>query len=156
MGRPAESQRALKLLIDTHVALWALAAPERLPVDLAQGMREGDFEVFLSLVSLWEVAIKHSITISGGLRKLDWSAVDLMTWAEGAGISLLPIKPAHCIQADSLPYRINPKTGRAHADPFDRMLVAQALTEPMRLVTADPLVALHGVDTPGLIEKIPS
>ena len=51
---------------------------------------------------------------------------------------------------------INPKTGRAHADPFDRMLVAQALAEPMRLVTADPLVALHGVDAPGLIEKIPA
>lgn len=145
----------MKLLIDTHIALWALAKPERLPTDLAQGMRAGDFEVYLSLVSLWEVAIKHSITLAGGLRKLDWSAVDLMTWAEGAGINLLPIKPAHCIRADSLPYRQNPKTGRAHADPFDRMLVAQALAEPMRLVTADPLVALHGIDAPGLIEKIP-
>ncbi len=146
----------MKLLLDTHIALWALAEPERLPVDLAQGMRAGDHEVFLSLVSLWEVAIKHSITLAGGLRRLDWSAVDLMTWAEGAGISLLPIKPAHCIQADILPYRINPKTGRAHADPFDRMLVAQALAEPIRLVTADPLVALHRVDGPGLIEKIPT
>ena len=146
----------MKLLIYTHVALWALAKPERLPADLAQGMRAGDFEVFLSLVSLWEVAIKHSITLAGGLRMLDWSAVDLMTWAEGAGINLLPIKPAHCIRVDGLPYRINPKTGRAHADPFDRMLVAQALAEPMRLVTADPLVALYGVDAPGLIEKIPA
>jgi PIN domain nuclease of toxin-antitoxin system len=144
----------LKLLIDTRVALWALARPERLPPDLARGMREGDFEVFLSLVSLWEVAIKHSIALAGGGRKLDWSAADLMMWAEGAGIDLLPIKPAHCIRADGLPYRLNPQTGRAHADPFDRMLVAQALAEPMRLVTADPLVALHGVDAPGLIEKI--
>ena len=145
----------MKLLIDTHIALWALAEPERLPVDLARGMKEGDFEVFLSLASVWEVAIKHSIALAGGLRKLDWSAADLMTWAEDAGISLLPVKPAHCIQADMLPYRTNPKTGRAHADPFDRMLVAQALAEPMRLVTADPLVALHGVDAPGLIERIP-
>ena len=51
----------MRLLIDTHIALWALARPERLPADLARGMREGDFEVFLSLASLWEVAIKHSI-----------------------------------------------------------------------------------------------
>ncbi len=156
MGRAAESGRALKLLIDTCIALWALAKPERLPDALAQGMRAGDFEVFLSMVSLWEVAIKHSIAVAGGLRRLDWSAVDLMTWAEGAGINLLPIKPAHCIQVDRLPYRINPGTGRAHADPFDRMLVAQTLAEPIRLVTADPLVALHEVDAPGLIEKIPA
>jgi len=101
----------LKLLIDTHIALWALARPERLPADP-------------------------------------------MIWAAGAGMDLLPIKPAHCIRADGLPYRLNPQTGRAHADPFDRMLVAQALAEPMRLVTADPLVALHRVDAPGLIEKI--
>lgn len=146
----------MKLLIDTHIALWALARPERLPADLARGMMDGDFEVFLSLASLWEVAIKHSIAVAGGLRKLDWSAADLLTWTEGAGINLLPITPAHCIRVDGLPYRINPKTGRAHADPFDRMLVAQALAEPMRLVTADPLVALHGVDAPGLIEKIPA
>ena len=146
----------MKLLIDTHIALWALARPERLPADLAQGMMDGDFEVFFSLASLWEVAIKHSISLAGGLRKLDWSATDLLTWAEGAGITLLPITPAHCIRADGLPYRINPQTGRAHADPFDRMLVAQALAEPMRLVTADPLVALYGVDAPGLIEKIPA
>lgn len=144
----------MKLLIDTQIALWALARPERLPADLAQGMRHGEFEVFLSLASLWEVAIKHSISVTGGLRTLDWSAADLMTWAEGAGINLLPIKAAHCIRADGLPYRINPKTGRTHADPFDRMLVAQTLAEPMRLVTADPLVALHGVDAPGLIEQI--
>lgn len=85
----------MKLLIDTHVALWALARPERLPADLARGMREGEFEVFLSLASLWEVAIKHSIALAAGARKLDWSA-------------------------------------------------------------ADPLVALHGVDAPGLIEKIPA
>lgn len=146
----------MKLLIDTHIALWALARPERLPPDLARGMLAGDFEVLLSVASLWEVAIKHSITLAGGRRKLDWSAADLMTWAEGAGIDLLPIKPGHCIRADSLPYRINPKTARAHADPFDRLLVAQALAEPMRLVTADPLVALHAIDAPGLIELIPT
>ena len=144
----------MKLLIYTHIALWALARPERLPAGLARSMMEGDFEVFLSLASLWEVAIKHSISVAGGLRKFDWGAADLLIWAEGAGISMLPITPAHCIRADSLPYRSNPKTGRAHADPFDRMLVAQALAEPMRLVTADPLVALHEVDAPGLIEKI--
>jgi len=146
----------VKLLIDTHIALWALARPERLPVNLAQGMKEGNFEVFLSLASLWEVAIKHSISVAGGLRKLDWRAADLLTWTESAGINVLPITSAHCIRVDGLPYRINPKTGRAHADPFDRMLVAQALAEPMRLVTADPLVALHEVDAPGLIEKIPA
>ena len=144
----------MRLLLDTHVALWLLYAPQRLPPTLAQGLAAGEFDVFVSIVSAWEVAIKHSILRPDGSRKLDCSATDFIAGIGEVGCALLPLAPAHCVQAGALPYRPNPVTGKLHGDPFDRMLVAQARAEPLRLVTADALLALHEPDAPGLIEKI--
>lgn len=144
----------MRLLLDTHVALWLLYEPRRLPPALAQSLVAGEFQVFVSLVSVWEVAIKHSLTRPDGSRKLDCGAADFLSGVAAAGCDLLPLAPAHCLYADCLPYRANPATGKFHGDPFDRMLVAQARAEPLRLVTADPLLALHALDAPGLIEKI--
>ena len=144
----------MRLLIDTHVALWLLYEPRRLPHRLAQSLVAGDFQVFVSMVSVWEVAIKHSLMRPDGSRKLECTAAEFLSGIAAAGCDLLPLVPAHCLHADNLPYRANPATGKFHGDPFDRMLVAQALAEPLRLVTADPLLALHEPDAPGLIEKI--
>ena len=144
----------MRLLLDTHVALWLLYEPKRLPAALAKSLAAGDFQVFVSMVSVWEVAIKHSIRRPDGRRKLDCAAADFLAGIGEAGCELLPLAPIHCLHADALPYRANPATGKLHGDPFDRMLVAQALAEPLRLVTADPLLALHVADAPGLIESI--
>lgn len=144
----------MRLLIDTHIALWALAEPERLPDGLLARLRTRDNDVFVSIASVWEVAIKHSLRRRDGSRKLDVGADELLGWLQDTGIDILAVTASHCRQAGDLPYRSHPATGQPHGDPFDRMLVAQALTEPMRLVTADTLVALHAADAPGLIEKI--
>jgi len=144
----------VRLLLDTHVALWLLYEPKRLPAPLVRSLAAGDFQVFVSMVSAWEVAIKHSILRPDGSRKLGCSATQFLNGIAAAGCELLPLAPAHCLHADALPYRPNPATGKLHGDPFDRMLVAQALAEPLRLVTADPAVALHNADAPGLIEII--
>lgn len=144
----------MKLLLDTHVALWLLYEPQRLPAALARSLVAGEFQVFVSMVSTWEVAIKHSILRPDGRRKLECSAADFLAGIGEAGCELLPLAAAHCLHAGALPYRTNPATGRPHGDPFDRMLVAQARAEPLRLVTADALLALHEPDAPGLIEKI--
>lgn len=144
----------MRLLIDTHVALWALTEPERLPDALVARLRTRDNEVFVSIASVWEVAIKHSLKRRDGSRKLEIGADKLLGWIEDAGIDLLAVSASHCRQVNGLPYRNHPVTGQSNGDPFDRMLVAQAMAEPMRLVTADPLVAIHELDAPGLIEKI--
>ncbi|MBI4984713.1 MAG: type II toxin-antitoxin system VapC family toxin [Rhodocyclales bacterium] len=144
----------MRLLLDTHVALWLLYEPRRLPAALARSLAAGDFQVFVSMVSVWEVAIKHSIRRPDGSPKLGCSAADFLSGVSAAGCELLPLAPAHCLHADALPYRTNPASGKLHGDPFDRMLAAQAVAEPVRLVTADPLLALHAADAPGLIEKI--
>lgn len=144
----------MRLLLDTHVALWLLYVPQRLPGNLARRLVAGDFEVFVSIVSVWEVAIKNSIQRPDGSRKLECPADDFLSGLAAAGCALLPLAAGHCVQAGALPYRANPASGKYHGDPFDRMLVAQALAEPLRLVTADPLVALHEPDAPGLIEML--
>lgn len=144
----------MRLLLDTHVALWLLFSAKRLPESLSRGLADGEYAVFVSLVSVWEVAIKHSLCRPDGSRKLECSAGDFLVGLEQAGCQLLPLDAGHCLQAERLPYRAPAATGRPHGDPFDRMLVAQALAGAMRLVTADPLLALHESDAPGLIEKI--
>lgn len=144
----------MKLLLDTHIALWALAEPARLPLALAERLADGQHDIFVSIVSVWEVAIKHAIVRPDGQRKLDLSPTQLLGWLDEIGFSILPLRPEHCVHAAALPYRSDPANGRLHGDPFDRMLVAQALAEPLRLVTADPLVALHLPDAGGLIEAM--
>lgn len=144
----------MKLLLDTHVALWALAEPQRLPGDVAARLRDPENEICVSAVSLWEVAIKHSLVYADGRRKLDVAPREMLDWLNKTGFDVLAVAPAHCIEVAALPYRADPASGRVHGDPFDRMLVAQALSEPMRLVTADPLIALHMPDAAGLIEII--
>ena len=144
----------MRFLLDTHVALWAVAGSSKLPRHVAARLQDRAHPVFVSLVSLWEVAIKHSIIRPNGRRRLDANPDDLLRWMEATDIDLLALNADHCRQVDALPYRINPRTGQPHADPFDRMLVAQALAEPMRLLTADQSLALHIEDAPGLIEMI--
>ncbi|MDP2795714.1 MAG: type II toxin-antitoxin system VapC family toxin [Sulfurisoma sp.] len=122
------------LLLDTHIALWWFTADERLPEperDLIRSSR-----CHISLVSLWEVAIKHR------LDKLPVSPRDFLGAIEDAAIRLLPIQPAHIVATTELPMR--------HKDPFDRLLVAQSMTETMALLTADAQVAAYG----GLVRMV--
>lgn len=122
------------LLLDTHIALWWFTADEHLPEterNLIVGSR-----CLVSLASVWEVAIKYR------LDKLPVSPKDFLEAIEGAAMRLLPIQPAHIVATTSLPM--------LHKDPFDRLLVAQSMTESLPLLTADASVAAYG----GLIRLI--
>ena len=121
-----------RLLLDTHVLLWALEDNQALSVDARQSIADTRNEVFVSAVSIWEMAIKRSL---GKLRAPD----NLADTVQEAGFAALPITLAHAEQAGMLPPH--------HRDPFDRMLVAQALAEGLVVVTDDALISKYGVRT---------
>jgi PIN domain nuclease of toxin-antitoxin system len=121
----------LNLLLDTHVALWAITDSPKLPQkarDLIQSTRT---TVWISAASVWEIAIKHSL----GRGDMPVSSQDAERYFRDSGYRFLAIEPEHAIAIEELAHH--------HQDPFDRILVAQALVEPMRLMTHDPLVALY-------------
>jgi PIN domain nuclease of toxin-antitoxin system len=120
----------MTLLLDTHVALWAITADAKLGEDLLDRLRY-DPDIYLSPVSLWEITIKQV------LGKLAGPA-DLAEQVRDMGFRELPVTHAHAIAAGRLPPH--------HRDPFDRMLVAQAVTEGLTLVSSDESIALYGVE----------
>ncbi|MFX1766572.1 type II toxin-antitoxin system VapC family toxin [Paraburkholderia sp. A1RI-2L] len=112
----------MRLLLDTHVFLWAVKDDSRLTKVARKLIADAD-EVYVSSVSIWEAAVKV------GLGKLDVDIDLLVTEIEASGFSELPVRAVHAARVRGLP--------DIHRDPFDRLLVAQALSEPLRLVTAD-------------------
>jgi PIN domain nuclease of toxin-antitoxin system len=127
----------MKLLLDTHVLLWAAGSPEQLPPDARVMLEDTDNALLFSAASLWEIAIKR------GLGRADFQ-VDARVLRRGLldnGYQELPITSEHAVFIDSLP--------PIHKDPFDRILVAQAMVEGVTLLTADALVAQY----PGSIRK---
>jgi PIN domain nuclease of toxin-antitoxin system len=128
----------MKLLLDTHLLLWAAGAPRRLSKQARTLIDNPDNEVLFSAASLWEVAIKR------GLGREDFK-VDARLLRRGLldnGYSELPIISDHVVATESLP--------PIHKDPFDRVLVAQATVEGVTLLTIDPLVAQY----PGPIKTV--
>ena len=116
------------LLLDTHVALWWFSADARLPeadCDLIRSSR-----CHVSLASVWEVAIKYR------LDKLPVSTGDFLGAIEAAAMQVLSIQPAHITMTAELPL--------LHKDPFDRLLVAQAMKESLVLLTTDTQLAAYG------------
>jgi len=112
----------LRLLLDTHVVLWALSEPERLSGRARRAIEAAENDVLVSVVSPWELAIKGP---REGLRPPD----DLELQLGRQRFGLLPVLPRHTEPIESMPLR--------HRDPFDRMLVAQAVTDGLTIVTAD-------------------
>lgn len=123
----------MHLLLDTQIALWALTGSARLGA-LAQGLIENPaHEIFISAASVWEIAIKYALG-RGDMPVSGARAAELFTQA---GYRELPIAWRHAAMVDVLP--------KIHSDPFDRILIAQALTEPMRLLSRDATLASYGV-----------
>ncbi|HSV18503.1 MAG TPA: type II toxin-antitoxin system VapC family toxin [Casimicrobiaceae bacterium] len=119
----------MNLLLDTHIFLWFLADSRRLSAG-ARGQIQRADTVFVSAASVWEAALKTA------LGKLDVSADDLVAGIVGSGFSELPVRARHAIRVSALP--------ALHRDPFDRLLVAQAIDEQLRLLTADAMLAPYG------------
>lgn len=122
----------MKLLLDTHLVLWWEANHPRLTKKVLQLVREEADAVFVSRASLWEIAIKLSM----GRLKLDLE--QFVRNIEKGGFEWLDIKNEHLLAVATLPAFDD------HRDPFDRLLVAQSLTEPLLLLTADAALARYG------------
>lgn len=112
----------MNVLLDTHLCLWGVLDDPKLSPK-ARRLVEKAGMVFVSTASLWEVAIKHS------LGRLPVSAEALRDHLVRSGAQFLPVLPEHCLALAGLP--------ALHSDPFDRMLVAQAIVEPLHLITHD-------------------
>ncbi len=119
----------MRLLLDTQIALWGLTNDHRLTSKARKLILEPENDVFISVASLWEIAIKYSLG-RGDMPVSGSRAYELFL---AAGYQVLAIRASHAIAVESLP--------SIHNDPFDRILIAQALSEPMRLVTHDRTVA---------------
>ena len=125
----------MRLLLDTHVALLAITDDARLTASARDLITADDAEVFISAVVLWEIAIKHGLGRRGP-NAMPVSAAQAQIWFEASNFRALPITAAHTLAVEGL--------APHHADPFDRLLVAQAMTEPMHLVTHDAALAAYG------------
>jgi len=121
----------LNLLLDTHIALWAITDSPRLSSDARQLILSAKTTVWVSAASIWEIAIKHSL----GRGEMPVSGQESLQYFKAAGYRILSIEPEHVVAVEGL--------AAHHRDPFDRLIVAQAIVEPMRLLTHDPLVALY-------------
>ena len=119
----------MRLLLDTNVLLWAMAGDARID-HLRARLLDEDNEVYVSAASYWEVAIK------AGIGKLDVDVRQLRQAVRLSGFAELPVLGVHTERLAGLP--------AIHRDPFDRLLVAQADVEPMRLLTSDRLLAGYG------------
>lgn len=118
----------MRLLLDTHLLLWALARPSRLSAEARKQIDGAD--VYVSAASIWEISIKSA------LGKLKADPADILGAIGPAGFRLLHITGEHAVKTIDLPPH--------HKDPFDRMLVAQASSEPMFLLTNDGALADYG------------
>ncbi len=122
----------MNLLLDTHVALWAITDSPRLTQPARELISAAKTTVWISTASIWEIAIKSAL----GRGDMPISGRDALRYFEESGYRLLPVEAEHTVQVETLPAH--------HQDPFDRILIAQALVEPMRLITHDPVVARYG------------
>jgi PIN domain nuclease of toxin-antitoxin system len=121
----------MRLLLDTHILLWVLIEPERLSAESRALFENPDNEILFSVASIWEIAIKSS------LGKADFlvEPIEIVKTARVSGFTELPIGSAAALHIAKLPMH--------HRDPFDRLLVAQAITEPAILFTSDAQLRIY-------------
>ncbi|MCX7366387.1 MAG: type II toxin-antitoxin system VapC family toxin [Alphaproteobacteria bacterium] len=124
----------MRLLLDTHAFLWWLAGHPSLSRKARSEILDGASDVFVSTVSAWEIATKYRL---GKLPEADIVARDVITSIEGQRFVPLPVSVAHGQAAGALP--------GFHRDPFDRMLIAQAMLEDMTLVSNEQTFDAYGV-----------
>ena len=118
----------MRLLLDTHILLWALDTPARLDDGTRALLEDPANEVLFSAASIWEIAIKARL----GRADFPVRPDQIAQAARDTGFTELPVRADAAARVADLPLH--------HRDPFDRLLVAQAMVEPMRLYTADPLL----------------
>lgn len=121
-------------LLDTHAFLWFANDDPKLPENV-RNLMESDEIFYISIGSFWEMSIKNS----NGKLRLPGSITQMMEYCEQLGFQILPIKASHLEQLKTLP--------RIHGDPFDRLLICQALDERLVLITTDENIPKYQVKT---------
>jgi PIN domain nuclease of toxin-antitoxin system len=124
----------MSYLLDTHALIWFLEGDQQLSATANHILCNEDSDIYLSVASLWEMAIKISL----GKLQLSQSLEQVIAILPQQNITLLPINSAHVITVSNLPFE--------HRDPFDRLLIAQALVDKMPLISNEALFLRYGVD----------
>lgn len=126
----------MRLLLDTQIFLWFLSDESRIAANARQAIKSSENSVLVSAASVWEIAIKASIGRLGIARA---DVMKLLRLIDTAGFDELPVLARHAVAVRTLPMH--------HRDPFDRLLVGQALAEDLVLVTTDPAIRAYDVLT---------
>ncbi len=124
----------MKLLLDTHVFLWLRSEPQRVSSRVLSAYQEPSNRIYLSIVSIWEMQIKHQI----GKLRLDMPLKDIIEGQCDANtLEIMPLRLNHIFGLQNLPPH--------HKDPFDRLLIVQSRAESVSLVSSDRMFRQYGV-----------
>lgn len=121
----------MRLLLDTHLLLWAAASSKRLPREARELLENDANEAYYSAANIWEIAIKISL----GRKDFRVDLASLLSTLPAMGLAELPVTAAHAAGVTKLPL--------IHRDPFDRLLIAQSLAEPLTLLTNDAILGRY-------------
>lgn len=123
----------MRVLLDTHALIWYLEGNQNLASAHRQLIVRSETEVFVSIASLWEIAVKTSI----GKLTISRSITEILKQLSTQSIDILGIQPGHVLQVATLPLH--------HRDPFDRMIIAQSKVEFLPVITSDKMFADYGI-----------
>ena len=126
----------LHVLLDTHIALWAITNNAKLPDAAREILLSYDNEIYFSIASVWELSIKHS----NHPEHMTFTGREFSDYCKGAGYIPLPIRENHIFALETLK---RPEDAPRHKDPFDRLLIAQAKAEGLFLLTHDSLIPFY-------------
>jgi len=124
----------MRLLLDTHIILWAIVADPKMPERARELIEDETNQIVVSAASIWEISVKYALGRRGP-NAMPISGPQALAHVRSAEYELIGVTADHAVAVQDLP--------RLHADPFDRMIVAQALVEPLRLITHDETVARY-------------
>ena len=124
----------MRILIDTHIALWALVQPDKLDSQVREMLENEGNDVYFSVASVWEIAIKHKIHP----EQMPLSEEDFVDLCIKTGFKRLDINVHHIYEIKNLS---RPETAKPHNDPFDRLLISQAKIENITFITHDALLS---------------
>ena len=123
----------MKLLLDTHALLWAIGKTDELSAKIIKEIKDAKNGVFVSAVSLWEIAVKFSI----GKLSVDFQIEKIPEYCKIMGFELIPLNPVEALNGLKLPLKDN------HKDPFDRMLIYQCIASGYVLVSRDARIKAY-------------